>query len=391
MIRQIFPKAKWELVSLNILMKGLADMHYRTAQCVDNEDTLLASTSVSAIVVTYRQEKDLRHCLGSLDGLPALSEIIVVNNEPGDGTREWVAQEFPRVRIIEDAPDDGYAGGINRGARQAKGSYLWILNPDTYIDRNALDAFLQAAATRPRALFTPKVLLPDGRINACGNTMHYTGITTCTGFGEPASAFNGMIPVSLLSGACIFVSRKIWEDLGGFNESFFLYMDDAELSLRARLKGYELWCVADAVIEHAYQLKLSSEKFYYLERNRLITILTVYRAATLFGLFPGLLLMEMATWAFALTKGPGFVRSQFRKYWWLWKQRHNILHRHQTLQESRIRMDAELLADMKYTVPYGQLVKHSGMSSLLTQLTTWIFFVVSPRIARKSWKRESTQ
>lgn len=344
-------------------------------------------SSVSAVVVTYRQEEDLRRCLGSLIGLSRLSEIIVVNNEPGDGTRDWVEHEFSGVRVLEDSLDDGYAGGINRGSRLATSTFLWILNPDTYIDPRALDAFLDAERKRPNALYTAKLLLPDGRVNACGNIMHFAGLTTCLGFGEPAEKFKGLFPVPLLSGACIFVSRRIWEELGGFNASFFLYMDDAELSLRARLRGYELWCAADAVVEHAYMLKLTSEKFYYLERNRLTTILTVYKPPTLLRLLPGLLLMEVLTWIYVISRGREFIRAQFRKYLWLGTQRHNIVRRHQALQEHRVASDAELLAHMSCAVPYGQLMRNSKLATVVSKVSTLLFSLVSPFPVRQQRRR----
>lgn len=108
-------------------------------------------------------------------------------------------------------------------------------------------------------------------VNACGNEMHYTGITSCRGLGMPTEAFTGLHEVPLVSGAAFIARRGLLNNLGQFDELFFMYHEDTDVSLRARSRGHRILCAASAVVTHHYELQMSPTKFYYLERNRLLT------------------------------------------------------------------------------------------------------------------------
>ncbi len=135
---------------------------------------------LSVIIVSYDSLNDLKRCLPTLSAQSATVafELIVVDNHGRDGVAEWLAQQYPSVLLIRNPANSGYAGGNNLGLTQAKGHWVLFLNPDTELAPDCLDQLMATARKHPDALITPKLLKPDGTINACGNEMHYTGLTT---------------------------------------------------------------------------------------------------------------------------------------------------------------------------------------------------------------------
>ncbi len=335
--------------------------------------------SVSAVLVSYHSRADLERCLPALraqDGVRL--RVVVVDNAPGDGTADWLRQAWPEVQVVTAPCNGGYAGGNNLGARQARGEYLFFLNPDTEPAPGALREMLRVAAAHPGALVTPKLLLPDGRINACGTQMHYAGVTTCVGLGEPAAAYRGVLPALLVSGAAFLIRRADWEALGGFAEGYFMYLEDVDLSLRARLLGHAVLCAADAVVWHHYRLAMRPDKFYLLERNRLLTLLRIYERRTLWRLAPGLALGGLATWAYALLRGPAYLAARARASAWVWWHQAEWRAARRRIQRARRVPDGELLGRMRVGLPYEQLVPSPRLARWLERATTPLFRVGHP-------------
>lgn len=338
---------------------------------------------ISVIIVSYRSRDDLARCLPTLyaQGVPT-PEVIVVDNAPGDGTAAWLTVHYPQLTIITNPVNNGYAGGVNLGLEHATGDAVLVLNPDTELASGALGILHETLTAHPDALITPKLLNPDGTVNACGLVMHYTGITTCRGLGEPAANYQGLHPVPLISGAAFMARRELLLALGGFDDSYFMYLEDADLSLRARLCGYELLCAADAVITHHYTLGMNPQKFYYLERNRLLTLFKNYQAHTLKRILPPLLLTELATWAYALLRGPRYLAARARGYRQLWLERERWLAARKAVQHKRRRADAELLAESLALLPFDQLIGNRALARLLGCVTRPLYTLARPASPR---------
>lgn len=315
------------------------------------------TVTLSIVLVSYNSLADLQRCLPSIlaQSVSFSYEIIVVDNHGKDGVAQLINQDFPGTSFIPNPTNNGYAGGNNLGLQHSTGDWVLFLNPDTELHPGALQQLVETAKTYPTAFINPKLLNPDGTINACGNQMQYTGITTCRGLNEVASTYTGLVPVPLLSGAALLAPTTRMRELGGFDEGFFMYFEDADLSLRARLWGYQLLCDQDAVITHYYRLGMNPAKFYYLERNRLITLRKVLSQCTWRTMLPALLLTELLTWAFAL-RGLPYLRSRLRTYQWLWQHRHTIAQQQVAIQQTRQLTDSQLLAGATVNLPFGQLM-----------------------------------
>jgi GT2 family glycosyltransferase len=335
---------------------------------------------LSIIMVSYHSQSDLARCLPTIYAQTVPSpEIIVVDNAPGDGTADWLAINHPSVRVITNPANTGYAGGNNLGIDQAKGEWVLILNPDTELHPGSLASLLATAEAHPNALITPKLLNPDGTINACGLDMHYTGITTCRGLNEAADSYQGLHDVLLISGAAFIARRDILKKLSGFDTSYFMYLEDVDLSLRARLHGYDILCAADVTITHYYTLGMTPKKYYYLERNRLLNVLTNYQKTTLCRLSPALLLTELATWGFGLLKGYAYLLVKLRGYQWLWQHRKQWQTTRKHLQDKRLVDDIQFLTNTQTLLPYDQLVSNKSAARLLETCTAPLFRLLKIR------------
>jgi GT2 family glycosyltransferase len=117
---------------------------------------------------------------------------------------------------------------------------------------------------------TPNLVLKSNpsRVNAVGNDVHLSGVTWCHGLGTAAADWHGVVEVTAISGAAFMGRRSFFEHLGGLEEAYFMYMEDVDLSLRARLAGGVCLAECDAVATHGWSLSLTPEKFGHLERNR---------------------------------------------------------------------------------------------------------------------------
>lgn len=328
---------------------------------------------VSVVLVAYNSRDDLARCIPSILAQDVPLEILIVDNVSTDGTVAWLRETYPSVRIIEPRENTGYAGGNNMGVRQSLGEYVLTLNPDTVVHAGALRELRRVVKANPRSFVTPKMLRPDATINACGNDMHYTGITTCTGLGRSGSSYTGILRPFALSGAAIMARKSTWLEVGLFDERFFMYLEDTDLSLRARLARCPILCAADAVITHWYTLGMCSLKFYQLERNRLLMLFKTYEARTLRRLAPGLLLMEAATWTFALLRGPSYLRARGLAYVWLWKNRRTWREARQDVQNNRQISDREVLEATSLAIAYTQLVASRRVARALETGTAPVF------------------
>ena len=311
----------------------------------------------SIILVAHNHRADLLRCLASLQPGPA-DEIIVVDNASRDGTAAAVRAGFPAVRLILSPRNLGFGGGANLGAAAAGGRYLAFLNPDTVATAGWLTALLAALAADPTAgLVTPTILLwrQPGRVNACGADVHLSGLTLCRGLGAPAPAGGAPVPVGAVSGAAFAVRRRLFQALGGFDDTFFLYMEDIDISWRAQLAGYRCLYVPAAVVYHDYAPFPASRKLYLLERNRYTLLFKTLQWRTLARLTPALLLAELVVWGYLLHHQPAAVPRKLLAYAAVLRHWRRLMAARRAVQAGRQIDDTALLATTVGRLAYQQV------------------------------------
>ena len=159
--------------------------------------------------------------------------------------------------------------------------------------------------------------------------------------------------VSSVSGAAFAISKQLFELLGGFDGSFFLYVEDNDLSWRAQLAGYDCQYVPESVVYHRYQARFDASKYFYLERNRYQMLLKNLRWRSIVLLLPALALTEAITWGYAFLQGREHVAAKLRTYRWLLGHRLAILEARQKEEKRRKGPDGDLLSRCSPRLAYG--------------------------------------
>ncbi len=207
----------------------------------------------SVIIVNYNGARWLEPCLAALRAsAPPNTEIIVVDNASSDESRA-ILQRHADVRVVALDENRGFAGGNNAGARVARGALLAFLNNDTRVRAGWLEA-LQAPLREEAVGMTAARLVymhDPSIIDSAGDGWTRWGGAFKRGHGRLAEAFGSPTEVFGACGAAFMVRRAVFEELGGFDEDFFLAFEDVDLSYRARLLGYRCLYVPDATVEHA--------------------------------------------------------------------------------------------------------------------------------------------
>ncbi len=312
----------------------------------------------SIIIVAYNGRDDLALCLRSLQaaGHPD-DEIIVLDNASSDGSADLVEAAFPAVRLIRSAANVGFGEGNNLAAAQARGTFLAFLNPDTVVEPGWLDALIAALDASPQAgLATPKILLREDpeHINTCGGDLHLTGLHLCRGMGKPRTELTEAAAVGAISGAAFAMRRELFERLGGFDGSFFLYMEDTDLSFRVRLAGYTCLYAPESVVRHRYVLRFGPDKTYYQERNRYLMLLKGLRWPTLVVMTPALLLGEVVTWGYVVLGDRAHWTNKLRAYGYVVRHWPAIMAQRRLVQAQRRAADRDVLRQSTHHLAYEQ-------------------------------------
>lgn len=329
---------------------------------------------VSVIIVNYNGLAHLEACLTSVfaQAYPNF-QVIVVDNGSTDGSAEFVEHHFPEVKVVRTGVNLGFGCASNLGAQAdiafpTRGEYLAFLNPDTVVEPNWLEPLVQAlehnVSESPTAseapmdeigLATAKILLhsqPD-RINTCGNEVHFVGFPACRGWMLPSHKLMSTEDVFSVSGAAFVIRRVVFDKIGGFDGRFFLYLEDNDLSWRARLAGYRSICVPDSLVYHKYEPNFDQDKFFYLERNRYVMLCKNLYWRTLWLLLPALILAEVIAWGYAMLQGKAHMRAKLRAYQSLWTLREEVMERRRTVQAYRQVSDRDILRHCTYRPSYN--------------------------------------
>jgi GT2 family glycosyltransferase len=297
--------------------------------------------SVSVVIVAYRAGPALLRCLDSLDGQEGLLETIVVDNG-GWGSEIEEARRLEGVRVIEPADNIGFAAGCNLGARDAQGDVIVFLNPDTVVAEGALANLARAVEDRSVGIAMARLRLLDDpdRLNSSGVEVHVTGIGWAGGFGEPAESISERRDVPAPSGTAMAVRTDTFRRLGGFADELFMYLEDLELGWRTRMAGYRVVVEPAADVFHEYEYGRNPRKNYFLERNRLVFVLSAYSVRLLVLLGPVLLTTELGMTALALKEG--WLRDKVAGWAWLARNTRVVARRRRRTQELRAVRDLDL-------------------------------------------------
>jgi len=236
--------------------------------------------TVSVVIVNWNGRQLLGRCLG-LSGKQTLEnvEILLVDNGSTDGSVAYVRDSFPQVHVIALPENRGFAAGNNVGIRASSSEYVALLNNDAQPEPHWLEALVQALEAHAEAGFcASKMLRADDRrvIDTAGDVFYDYGVGGKRGMDQldgPELSRSEYV-FGACAGAAIY-RRAMLEDIGLFDEDFFLYGEDIDLSFRAQLRGYRCLFVPEARVYHQVAATAgwgSHLSIHYSRRNMLYVV-----------------------------------------------------------------------------------------------------------------------
>jgi GT2 family glycosyltransferase len=296
---------------------------------------------VSVVIVAYNSGAALLRCLDSLERDELDREVIVVNNgDEGPEIEDAAARQ--RVEVLRPGTNLGFAAGGNLGARHARGDVLLFLNPDTVVEPGAVAELARTAAQPDVGAAMARLLLlsdPE-KLNSRGAAIHIAGLGWSSGLGEQASLVKESREITYANGSVLAMRRELFEELGGFTEELFLYHEDLELGWRVRMRGERIVLNPAADVMHDYEHERNPEKYYFMERNRLVFVASAYSARLLLLLAPVLLLAELGLILVSIREG--WFHAKVAGWRWCASNARWILRHRRRLQAARTVADREL-------------------------------------------------
>lgn len=224
---------------------------------------------VSVIVVSFNTKDHTLECLASIyDQTSDLAfEVIVYDNASTDGSADAIAAEFPHATLIRGEENLGFGRANNAASKHASGAYILLLNPDTIVLDNAIKRLHDFAVKMPEArIWGGRTVNRDGTLNpTCVWRFPTNWSMFCQAVGlhrlfrltalfnpepYPRWARDTVRDVEIVTGCFLMITRVFWDKLGGFDEDFFMYSEEADLCYRTHKLGGRLMFTPDATIVH---------------------------------------------------------------------------------------------------------------------------------------------
>jgi hypothetical protein len=275
---------------------------------------------VAVVLVNYHDyaERFLSACRDSLrtQTYPRDSfKVYIIDNDSSSETIKYLQDNYPEAVILPRA-NGNYCAANNLGFKEAikdGAQYLVTVNMDTVMDKNwlaelvaALDNNPSAGIAQSKILLYPKTEIEKNnpKINSLGNVIQFLGFGFTDSYGEPDREIAGYPEILGYASGCSFiVRREVFAHIGGWNEEYYMYHDDLEFSLKAKLSGYKVILAPQSIIFHRYEFSRSVKMFYYMERNRYLTLLTFASQKYLALIFLPAFFMDLGMFFFAFFSG----------------------------------------------------------------------------------------
>jgi len=227
------------------------------------------SADVAIVIVTYNSAGEIAACLQSVRDQRArvTQQVIVVDNNSTDETTAIVREQFPEVVLIEPRKNLGFAAGCNLAASKADAAYILLLNPDTEVLEHGIDVIVDFARQHPHyGLYGGRAFRPDGSLerSSCWGAPSLWSFTTFALGLSAIARHNALLDpeslgswprdtvrtVGVITGCFLLASKPDWDRLGGFDERYFMYGEDADLTRRAWDLGMKPVICPDAKFMH---------------------------------------------------------------------------------------------------------------------------------------------
>jgi len=306
---------------------------------------------ISVIIVNHNGKEWLKACLGSVfsQDYPSF-EVILIDNASDDESVSFTQAHFPKVKIISEKTNHGFAQGNNIGFAHAKGEYIFLLNNDTVVEKNCLTKLKQAFVEIPKlGIVQPKIILLDEPelLDQVGSYWTNTTYLYHFGFRKPhhLAIYNHSRQVFSSMGAAIMISREVIEKVGLFDARFWCYYEETDFCHRAWMLGYESWYYPHTVVLHSKGATSTSFRrsfvIFHSYKNKLRSFIKNFEVKNLIPILPTFFLLSLSLESYLLLTTGSW--QTFRGFWssLFW----NVANIRETLAERKIIQTTRRVSD----------------------------------------------
>jgi len=282
---------------------------------------------ISFIVVNYNNSDQIRDLLESIKasieycGGCVKVEVIIVDNASryddylklNQLEKSYSKSQYSsiKVRVFRLSRNYGYSGGVNIGIKLASSDVVIVSNPDIVVEKdffaNLLKIYRFTERVFEKCIIAPKILIDKtNKINSTGMVLHVAGYGLLVNLNKESDqkSCNKAKPVLAPHGALFIARKKVLSELGPFDPYYFAFFEDLDLGLRAYAKGYYVVYIPILIVRHFWGLTWGREllkiKYYYVERNRLLTLLKNMPRRYISIFLPYVLISELISLAYAV-------------------------------------------------------------------------------------------
>jgi GT2 family glycosyltransferase len=274
--------------------------------------------TISVVVVNHNGSETILHVIESiLNQKQDYEKIILVDNNSQDGSVEAIGKHYPMVQVIMLKENCGLPYARNTGLSYTKSDFVLFVDDDVLLTDNCLEQMMSAMQEVRASVVCPRVMLyPENNTIQCDGAMiHFTGMLSLRHAYVEVEKYTPKQSITKgFIGACMLFDAKVLRYLGGFDEDFFFYFEDMELSYRFMALGYKICCEERAVVLHERGVGTEDLSFrgtgnyplpraYFNFRHRWLTLLIHYQIKTLILLSPALFLYEAAAFVESIRRG----------------------------------------------------------------------------------------
>lgn len=305
--------------------------------------------NIAIVILNWNGKKLLEQFLPSVISHSNEATIYVADNASTDDSVNYIKSNFPSVQIIQNTENGGYAKGYNDALKNIDADLFCLLNNDVEVTKNWLIPIISIFKSEPNTvIIQPKILDYNRKdyfeyAGASGGFIDKYGYPYCRGrifntIEKDENQFNDSTEIFWASGACLFIRKNTFEELNGFDETFFAHMEEIDLCWKAKNLDYNIKCVGNSVVYHVGGATLSSsntKKTFLNFRNSLFTLVKNANGNILFLVLIRLFLDGIASVKFILDLKPIHTIAIIKAHCSFYKHLPTLLKQRKTFQQKK--------------------------------------------------------
>lgn len=319
---------------------------------------------VSIILVNWNGKAYIGECLRTLGNITYRPyEVIVVDNASIDGSVSYIKQSFPKVRVIENKKNIGFAQGNNTALPITRGKFVLLLNTDTTVDPRFLTQLVESIQRDESiGVVQPKVLLASEkeRIDSVGAFFLPTGLLYHFGREkiEMMPQYSHPMKIFTAKGVCMLIRKSVIDNIGLFDPDYFAYFEETDFCMRVWLSGFSVWYEPKARVYHqggaAFGKEITPFIYFHSVKNMVCTYLKNLSLFRCFTTIPSLVIFHLLGMVFFFFKGKFAIsRAIWSGLWWNVRYVGATYRKRQRIQSLRRVADGDYLADVTKPVSWS--------------------------------------